>query len=90
MLLAIFAAAAALGGWILRRRASTYIAMASRMVDPTPPRIRARMARLIALRNLYLVPAAAGDRAALAVIGQVDTVVANVTDLFRRLSVKAY
>ena len=66
------------------------LAMASLMVDPTPPRIRASMARLIALRNLYLVPAAAEDRAALAVIGQVDSVVANVTDLFRRLSVKAY
>ena len=73
-----------------RRHLMAALAMASLMVDPTPPRIRASMARLIALRNLYLVPAAAEDRAALAVIGQVDSVVANVTDLFRRLSVKAY
>ena len=89
-LLTIFAAAAALGGWFLRRRARPYIARASRMVDPTPPRIRARIAKLTTLRHLYLAPAAAGDAVALTVISQIDSVVENVTDLFRRLSVKAY
>lgn len=91
VLLAILAAAAAVGGriWSLRRRARGNPATATRGADPAPPRIRARIAKLMALRQLYLVHAAAGDRAALNVIGRVDSVVANVTDLFRRLSVKA-
>ncbi|MFO7689623.1 MAG: TM2 domain-containing protein [Cryobacterium sp.] len=90
VLLAILAATAALGAWSLRHRASTYVAMASRMADSTPQRIRARIARIMALRQLYLVTAAAGDPVAPAVITQVDSVVTNLTDLFRRLSVKAY
>ena len=86
----ILAAAAALGGWFLRHRASTYLAIASRTVDPTPPRLRARIAKLMALRQLYLTPAAGGGPVALTENWQVDSVVTNVTDLFRRLSIKAY
>lgn len=89
-LMAILAAGAAVGVWFLRRRARGNPSKATREADTAPPRIRAGIAKLMALRQLYLAPAAAGDRVALAVIGQIDSVVANVTDLFRRLRTKAY
>ena len=89
-LLAILAAGSAVGVWFHRRRARGNPAKATRQADTAPPRIRARIVKLMALRQLYLGPAAAGDRVAITVIGQVDSVVANVTDLFRRLRTKAY
>ena len=69
VLLAILAAGAAVGVWFLRRRARGNPAKATRQADTTTPSIRARIVNLMALRQLDVVPAAAGDRMALAVIG---------------------
>lgn len=91
VVLAVLVAAVAVAGmlWFLRRRAIARPEKATRAGDPTPQRICARINTLMGLRHLYLVHAAAGDRVAPTVIGQIDSVVANVTELFRRLSGKA-
>ena len=45
--------------------------------------------RTAGLRQLYVERASAGDQVSATVVGQVDSLVANVTELFRRLRLKA-
>ncbi|TFD02421.1 TM2 domain-containing protein [Cryobacterium sandaracinum] len=89
VLLAILAAVGIVAGsiWMLhRRRAHGAAAKEPRAVDSLPPLVRERIAKLQTLRQLYLMHAAAGDRVAPSLIGQIDSVIVNVTELFRRLS----
>ncbi|WP_111718969.1 TM2 domain-containing protein [Homoserinimonas sp. OAct 916] len=91
-LLVILGVAVTLGGtiWLLRRlNARGGTARAIRQADPVPQRIRALIQKLMVIRQQYLVHEKAGDKMAPAVIGQVDSLVANVTELFRRLQVTA-
>ncbi|WP_111718973.1 hypothetical protein [Homoserinimonas sp. OAct 916] len=89
VLLAVLAAAAAIQAtiWSLRLRGTN--ARVPQEPDAVPRRIRALIQKLMVIRQQYLARVDAGDRTAPAVIGEVDSLVANVTELFRRLQVKA-
>lgn len=91
VLLGVLAAGAVVGGaiWFLRRRSRAKPTTAKRDGDPVPPRIRPLILRLTEVRPAYMMRAAAGDEVAARVVGQVDSLMTNVTELFRRLKAKA-
>lgn len=72
-----------------RRRKKNRAAEAARVVDPVPARIRARLHALAALRMQYTQRSVAGDQVAGAVGSQIDALVQNVSELFRRLAAKS-
>lgn len=85
-------ATGAVGGavaWILRRRSRTKPERAARAADPVPPRIRERLVAFATIRGQYAARSAGGDRVALAVTERLDSLTLNLTELFRRLNVKA-
>lgn len=92
IMLALLVSTAVVGAviWLRRRRRGTVTgASAAREMRPAPAPIRTRIEKLLALRTPYVERAAAGDQVSAAVVGQVDSLVANVTELFHRLRLKA-
>ncbi|GAA3873360.1 hypothetical protein GCM10022275_23040 [Tessaracoccus defluvii] len=57
--------------------------------DPLPPKIRTHVEKLSALRQAYVLQAAAGTDAAAPFVSQIESLIQNVTELFRRLGSKA-
>lgn len=90
IVIAVLTAGGAAAGaiWFLRRR-SRNTPPKPRKGDPVPPRIRALVVKLTELRALYVARAATGDHTAATVIGQLDSLISNVTELFTRLSGKS-
>lgn len=90
-LAAIVVGGAATAGtvWFFRRRARGKPARSKRGVDPVPPRIRSLLLKLTELRPAYAVDAAAGNQVAVTTVGQLDSLILNVTELFGRLKAKA-
>lgn len=54
--------------------------------DPVPPKIRTHVDKLAALRQEYVLHAAAGTNAAAPFVGEIDSIIQNVSELFRRLT----
>lgn len=91
-LLGVFGVAAVGGStvWILRhRRAHGTQANATHQSDPLPYRIRSHVDALTALRRMYVLHAAAGSQSAEVMIGQVDSLKFNLTELFERMKAKS-
>ena len=92
VLVTVLAAGAVVGGvsWFRgRRRGFTGQARTAGAAYQPPAHIRTRVEKLLGLQQLYVERASAGDHVASTVVGQVDSLVANVTELFRRLRLKA-
>ena len=70
-------------------RASARMRAPRRAARQAPAHIRTRIEKLLGLRQLYVERASTGDEVSATVVGQVDSLVANVTELFRRLRLKA-
>ncbi len=82
----LLAAGAGAAVWaICRRPRST---PTPRVSDPVPPSIRSRLLTLQARRQLYHQLATAGDASAQTVIARIESITANVTELFLRLQTK--
>ncbi|WP_457100159.1 NINE protein [Microbacterium sp. P5_E9] len=92
ILLGLLAATAVAGVviWLRYRRrrpgTDTSAMSAARQV---PAHIRTRIEKLLGLQQVYVERASIGDEVSATVVGQVDSLVANVTELFRRLGLKA-
>lgn len=72
-----------------RRSGETPAKAAADPQDPVPPKIRTHVDKLSVLRQEYVLHAAAGTHAAGSFVGQIDSLIQNVTELFRRLSSKS-
>lgn len=76
--------------WLVRRRnTGDKRVRAADEAEPLPPRIRPHIEKLSALRQQYVLHAAAGIQAAGTVVGQLDSLISNVRELFRRLGSKS-
>ena len=86
----VSAVVATVAVWFVRyRRANGGPAKVTRGSDAVPTRIRARIDKLVALRQVYMLHAAAGNQSAVAIVEQIDSIATNVTELFQRLKAKS-
>lgn len=90
VVLAVLVLAVAATGTVMfvRRRRRTP-GKPARETDAVPARIRGRLDEFVALRLMYMLHAAAGNQAAAAIVGQIDSLATNVTELFVRLKTRS-